>query len=113
MDCLFCKIVEKKIKSDILYEDKECIAFSDINPQAPVHFLVIPKKHIPTTLAVREEDKNLVGHMVMVAAKIAGDKKIDISGFRLVLNCNPDSGQVIYHIHMHVLGGRKMGWPPG
>ena len=113
MDCLFCKIIDKKIKSDIIHDDKECIAFNDINPQAPVHFLVVSKKHIPTVLDIKEEDKKLIGHMVSVANKICKDKKIDLRGFRLVFNCNPDSGQVIYHIHMHVLGGRKMNWPPG
>ena len=113
MECLFCKIVDKKVKTTLIYEDTECIAFNDINPQAPVHFLIVPKKHISTALDVKDEDKKLIGHMLLTANKIVKEKKIDLRGFRLVLNCNPDSGQVIYHIHMHVLGGRKMNWPPG
>ncbi|MFH1287186.1 MAG: histidine triad nucleotide-binding protein [bacterium] len=113
MDCLFCKIINKEIKSDIIHEDKECIAFNDINPQAPVHFLIIPKKHISTILDIKEEDNKLIGHLFSIANKLAKEKKVDLRGFRLIMNCNPDSGQVIYHIHLHVLGGRKMNWPPG
>lgn len=112
-DCIFCKIVDKKIPARIVYEDEHAIAFEDINPQAPVHTLVIPKKHIPTLLDIKEEDNNLVGHMLKVANKIAKDKGIAERGFRVVTNCNPESGQTVYHIHLHILGGRQMHWPPG
>jgi histidine triad (HIT) family protein len=112
-DCIFCKIAEKKIPAKIVYEDTEAVAFEDINPQAPVHTLVIPKKHIPTLLDLKEEDNNLIGHLIKVANKIAVDKGIAERGFRLVTNCNPESGQTVYHIHLHILGGRRMNWPPG
>lgn len=112
-DCIFCKIVEKKIPARIVYEDEHALAFEDINPQAPVHTLVIPKKHIPTLLDIKEEDNNLIGHLVKVANKIANDKGIAERGFRIVTNCNPESGQTVYHIHLHILGGRQMHWPPG
>lgn len=112
-DCIFCKIAEKKIPAKIVYEDTEAIAFEDINPQAPVHTLVIPKKHIPTLLDLREEDNNLIGHLIKVANKVATDKGIAERGFRIVTNCNPESGQTVYHIHLHILGGRRMNWPPG
>ncbi len=112
-DCIFCKIVEKKIPAKIIYEDEYALAFEDINPQAPVHTLIIPKKHIPTLLDIKEEDNNLVGHLLKVANKIANDKGIAERGFRIVTNCNPESGQTVYHIHLHILGGRQMHWPPG
>ncbi|HCL81330.1 MAG TPA: histidine triad nucleotide-binding protein [Nitrospiraceae bacterium] len=112
-DCIFCKIIEKKIPAKIIYEDEHALAFEDLNPQAPVHALVIPKKHIPTTLDIKEEDNNLIGHLIKVANKIASDKGIAERGFRIVTNCNPESGQTVYHIHLHVLGGRPMHWPPG
>lgn len=112
-DCIFCKIIDKKIPARIIYEDEHAIAFEDINPQAPVHTLVIPRKHIPTLLDIKEEDNNLIGHLVKVANKIANDKGIAEKGFRVVTNCNPESGQTVYHIHLHILGGRQMYWPPG
>lgn len=112
-DCLFCKIIEKTIPAKIVYEDEQALAFEDINPQAPVHILVIPKKHIPTILELEEEDNNRLGHVFKVANKIARDKGIADRGFRLVTNCNPESGQTVYHIHFHLLGGRPMHWPPG
>lgn len=112
-DCVFCRIIEKKMPSKIVYEDELSLVFEDINPQAPVHMLVIPKKHIPTLLALKEEDDHLVGHLLKVANKIARDKGISERGFRVVTNCNPESGQTVYHIHLHVLGGRYMHWPPG
>lgn len=113
MDCIFCKIVDKKIPAKIIYEDDLAIAFEDINPKAPVHVLVIPKKHISTSLDINESDNDLVGHMFQVANKIAKDKGIAERGFRLVMNCNKDSGQTVFHIHLHLLGGRHMTWPPG
>lgn len=113
MRCIFCEIVEKKKPARILYEDEDVIAFDDINPQAPVHVLVIPKKHIPTTLHIQEVDSYLIAHIFKIANEIARDKKIDERGFRLVMNCNLEAGQTVYHLHMHLLGGRLMHWPPG
>lgn len=112
-DCLFCKIVEKKIPARIVYEDEQALAFEDINPQAPVHILVIPKKHIPHVLGAESSDNALMGHLLQVVAHIARDRGIADRGFRMVANTNPDSGQEVYHIHFHVLGGRPMHWPPG
>ncbi len=113
MSCIFCKIIERKLPAKIIYEDEHVIAFEDINPQAPVHALIIPKKHIPTILDLKEEDSNLVAHVLNIANKIANDEGIAQRGFRVVTNCNPESGQSVYHIHFHVLGGRHMHWPPG
>ena len=112
MDCLFCKIVEGKIPANIIYEDEQVIAFNDINPQAPVHFLVIPKRHIASICDMTEDDRALVGHMVFVGQKVAAEQGCD-NGFRTVFNCNTDGGQTVYHIHLHVLGKRQMTWPPG
>lgn len=111
MDCLFCKIINKEINSNIVYEDPGVIAFTDVNPKAPVHILIIPKKHIATPLDIKDE--TLIGRLYAVANKIAIDKNIAQSGFRLVMNCNKDAGQSVFHIHLHLLGGRIMGWPPG
>ena len=99
--------------SKIVYEDEIALAFEDIHPQAPVHTLVIPKKHIATVLDLKEEDAHLMGHLVKIANKIAIEKGIAERGYRLVTNCNPESGQEVYHIHLHLLGGRPMHWPPG
>ncbi len=112
-DCLFCKISLKKIPSRIVYEDESVLAFEDINPQAPVHVLVIPKKHIPTALELTEDDNALIGHLFQTANRIAKEKGIENRGFRLVMNTNSESGQSVYHIHLHLLGGRLMHWPPG
>jgi histidine triad (HIT) family protein len=112
-DCIFCRIIDKKIPAKTVYEDEIAFAFEDINPQAPVHILVIPKKHIPTVLDLNGGDHDLVGHLFAVANKIARDKGIAERGFRIVTNCNPESGQTVYHIHFHLLGGRHMHWPPG
>ena len=108
MDCLFCKIIAGEIPSDILYRDDEVIAFRDINPQAPVHLLIVPRKHIPTLLHLTEADGPLISHMVMVANKLAGDEGVAESGYRLVVNCGPEGGQLVYHLHMHLLGGRAL-----
>jgi len=113
MGCVFCDIADKKIPAKIIYEDELTIAFEDINPQAPVHALVIPKKHISTSLDLKKEDNGIIGHMFHIANKIANDKGIAERGFRLVMNCNPESGQTVFHIHLHILGGRHMHWPPG
>ena len=113
MACIFCEIVEKKRPAKLIYEDEFAVAFEDINPQAPVHALVVPKKHIPTSLDIDEGDKALIGHLFRIANRIAEDKGVAGRGFRLVMNCNEESGQTVYHIHLHILGGRAMRWPPG
>jgi len=113
MDCIFCRIARKEIPSTIVYEDEHAIAFEDVNPQAPVHVLVVPRKHIPTNLDLTEDDSNLVGHLFLVANKVAQQKGIAERGFRLLMNCNREAGQTVFHIHLHLLGGRVMGWPPG
>ena len=110
---MFTKIVNREIPADIIYEDDEIIAFKDINPQAPVHFLVVPKKEISTLNDIKEADPLLVGKMFCVVKKIAKDLDIDKSGYRTVFNCNDDAGQTVLHIHLHVLAGRVMVWPPG
>ncbi len=112
-DCLFCKISSKKIPAKLIYEDNEAVAFEDINPQAPVHVLITPKKHISTALDITDEDNALIGHLFRVAAKVAAEKGIADRGFRLVMNTNSDAGQTVFHIHLHLLGGRQMHWPPG
>jgi histidine triad (HIT) family protein len=113
MDCLFCKIAAKQIPSTVVYEDDRVLAFNDINPQAPVHVLIIPKQHIAVHAETSEETAPLIGHMNLVAAKIAAEKGIAESGYRAVFNCNRHGGQEVYHIHLHLLGGRQMHWPPG
>lgn len=112
MDCLFCKIVEGKIPARKIYEDDDVIAFHDINPQAPVHFLVIPRKHIATLNDMTEADRQLVGHMNYVGQKLALELGCE-QGFRAVFNCKEFGSQSVYHIHLHLLGQRQMGWPPG
>jgi len=112
-ECIFCKIISKKIPAKIIYEDESVMAFEDTNPQAPVHALVIPKKHISTTLDIKDEDNALIGHLFQTAGKIATGKGIAERGFRLVVNTNPEAGQTVYHVHIHILGGRHMHWPPG
>lgn len=113
MDCLFCKLVAKEIHATILFEDDDVIAFEDIMPQAPVHFLVIPKKHISTLNDIENADSAIIGKLPIIASKIAKEKNVDQSGYRVVMNCNEDGGQTVYHIHMHVLAGKQMTWPPG
>jgi histidine triad (HIT) family protein len=113
LDCLFCKIIKGEIPSKKAYEDENVYAFHDINPQAPTHILIIPKKHIATNLDITESDKDIIGQLYLVANKLAKDAKIAEPGFRVVMNCNKDAGQAVYHIHLHLLGGRKMSWPPG
>jgi histidine triad (HIT) family protein len=112
-DCLFCRIVSKKVPAKIIYEDERVLAFDDINPQAPVHILVIPKKHISTTLDIEDGDNALIGHLFQTAGEVAKGKGIAKRGFRLVVNTNPEAGQTVYHVHIHILGGRHMHWPPG
>jgi histidine triad (HIT) family protein len=112
-DCLFCKMVSGEIKPDIVFEDDEVLAFRDVNPQAPMHVLVIPKTHISTVNDLTPEHAGLVGRMYLAAQKIAADEGVAEPGYRLVMNCNSEAGQSVYHIHLHVLGGRPMAWPPG
>jgi histidine triad (HIT) family protein len=112
-DTLFEKIVAREIPADIVYEDDELLAFRDIQPQAPVHVLIIPKKRIPTLNDLEADHAQLVGKMVLAAAKIAKEEGISEDGYRLNLNCNEQGGQSVYHIHLHLLGGRQMQWPPG
>lgn len=111
-NCLFCNIIKGEIPSNLIYEDEEVIAFEDINPQAPVHFLVIPKEHIQSAAYIDENNKNLMGHILFVVSKIAKEKGLE-EGYRIVNNCGIDGGQTVEHIHFHVLGKRKMLWPPG
>lgn len=113
MDCLFCKLVNGDIPANILFQDDDVIAFEDIAPQAPTHFLVIPKRHISTLNDLSLEDAALVGKLPIVAAQIAKEQGLADDGYRVVMNCNEMGGQTVYHIHMHVLGGRNMTWPPG
>merc|ERR1711973_640641 len=109
---IFGKIIRKEIPSDILYEDEKCLAFRDINPKAPVHYLVIPKKPIPQLSKAEDSDEQLLGHLLLVARKVAAEQKLD-DGFRVVINDGKNGGQEVFHIHLHVMGGRQMAWPPG
>lgn len=111
-ETIFTKIINREIPADIIYEDEMSLAFKDINPQAPVHFLVIPKKPIATINDIEEADRVIVGHLYMVAAKLAKEQGYAEDGYRAVMNCNSHGGQTVYHIHLHVLAGKPMGWPP-
>ena len=108
MDCVFCKIVAGEIPSDILYQDDEVIAFRDINPQAPVHLLIIPKAHIPSLTELTESQSPLMGHMVNVANQLAEKEGVSESGYRVVVNCGKQGGQLVAHLHLHLLGGREL-----
>lgn len=112
-ECLFCKIVERRIPSTLVHEDEQVIAFRDINPQAPAHLLIVPKRHIGTLNDLQSGDADLLGHMVLTAQRLALQEGVAESGFRLAMNCNREGGQTVYHIHLHLLGGRAMQWPPG
>ena len=112
-DCLFCRIIRKEIPASIVYEDDHVLAFNDINPQAPLHALVIPKRHIDSLNALSPEDDALVGEVIRRAAAIARDKGYADRGFRTVLNTNAEAGQTVFHIHLHLLAGRGLTWPPG
>ncbi len=113
MDCLFCKIATGEIPAAVVYEDNELMAFRDSRPQAPTHLLVIPKQHIATINDAKEEDALLLGAMILRAQKLAKAESLSEQGYRLVFNINSGGGQEVYHIHLHVLGGRQMTWPPG
>lgn len=112
-DCLFCRIIEKKIPSRIEFEDDQILAIQDVNPQAPIHILLVSKKHIGRIADLTEEDIPVVGGLVYRARKIAEAKKASDKGFRLVFNSGPEGGQTVFHIHLHLLAGRSMHWPPG
>lgn len=112
-DCLFCKILDGDIPADIVFESETAIAFRDINPRAPTHVLVIPRKHIATLNDITAEDETIVGSLYSAAREIAAEEGIADDGYRAVMNCNAAAGQTVFHIHLHVLGGRDMGWPPG
>lgn len=109
---IFDKIINREIDADIVYEDDLALAFKDINPQAPVHILIIPKKQIATINDIEEDDRELVGHLFVVASRLAVQHGFAKDGYRTVMNCNSDGGQSVYHIHLHVLAGQTMGWPP-
>lgn len=113
MSCLFCRIVAGEIPAKKVYEDDDVVAFDDINPQAPMHVLVVPKQHVATLNDLGADHDRLVGAMVRRAATIAADRGYDGRGYRTVFNCNADAGQTVFHIHLHVLGGRALAWPPG
>ena len=110
-NCLFCKIVAGDIKPDVVYEDETVLAFRDINPQAPVHILLIPKQHIQTLNEL--DNTELAGHLIQTAAKLAKAEGLAEDGYRSIINCNPKGGQEVYHLHLHLLAGRQMTWPPG
>ena len=111
-DCLFCKIVAGGIPAKRVYEDELCVCFADINPQAPTHLLIVPRQHIASQAHAEEEHAPLLGHLVAKAAEIAREQGL-ASGYRVVINTGPDGGQTVDHLHVHLLGGRHMGWPPG
>lgn len=113
MDCLFCKIINREIPADIVYEDDEVLAFNDINPQAPTHVLIIPKQHIATLNDIEEHHLATVGRLQYTAARLAKEYGFAEDGYRVVMNCNEDGGQTVYHIHMHLMGGRRFTWPAG
>ena len=112
-DCLFCRIIKREIPASIVYEDDRVLAFNDINPQAPTHVLVVPKRHIASLNDVTADDDQIVGELSRRAAAIATERGISAGGYRTVFNTNLDAGQTVFHIHLHLLGGRVMHWPPG
>lgn len=112
-DCVFCKIVQGEIPAEVVYEDDYVMAFQDIHPVAPVHLVLIPKKHIPTFFDIKEDDEVYLGRLQRVAARVAAEQGLAEKGFRLVSNCKEDAGQLVFHIHYHLIGGRLLQWPPG
>ncbi|MFT6520014.1 MAG: histidine triad (HIT) family protein [Candidatus Azotimanducaceae bacterium] len=107
-DCLFCKITNKDIPADIVFEDEFVIAFRDISPQAPAHLLIVPRRHITTLNDVATDDQALLGHMILTASRLAEQEMLSAPGYRLIMNCNQDGGQTVFHIHLHLLGGRQL-----
>jgi histidine triad (HIT) family protein len=112
-DCLFCRIANRDLPASIVYEDERVVAFNDINPQAPTHVLVIPKRHIDSLNEIGVDEDRLIGELVRRAAAIARERGLAPGGFRVLFNTNRDAGQTVFHIHLHLLGGRSMAWPPG
>jgi histidine triad (HIT) family protein len=112
-DCIFCKIASGEIAGDIVYETDDVLAFRDLHPQAPTHVLVIPRHHIATINDLQADDAELVGKMFLAAKQVAAEEDISEFGYRTIMNCNAGAGQSVFHIHLHVLGGRQMNWPPG
>lgn len=110
-DCLFCRIVRGEIPAKLVAQNEHCVAFRDIDPRAPVHVLIVPREHVPTLSDLREP--GIVGEMALLAAQIAKQEGVAASGYRTVMNTNADAGQTVFHLHMHLLGGRSLGWPPG
>ena len=113
MDCLFCKIINGDIPADIVYQDDDVLGFKDVNPQAPQHILFIPKKHIATANDIDPEDAELIGKLYLAAQQVAKENNFAEQGYRLVMNCNEGAGQTVFHIHLHVMAGRALSWPPG
>lgn len=112
-DCLFCKIISGEVDTDFVYSDDQVVVFEDINPQAPVHLLIVPKTHIEDLNHLEKSDGDLISHIYQIAKKLAAEYDIAESGYRIVSNCGDDGGQTVYHIHFHLLGGRVLQWPPG
>ena len=112
-ECLFCKIVLGDVSADIVHEDDQVLAFRDINPRAPIHILIIPKQHLESLASVADENRDLMGHMMLSTKKIATDEGLSQSGYRTVINIGADGGQTVNHLHLHLLGGRALRWPPG
>ncbi len=112
-DTIFGKIIAKEIPADVVYEDEQALAFRDIDPQAPTHILIVPKKPVATLNDLKPEDAELMSRLFLVAKQVAADQGVAESGYRIVMNCNKDGGQDVFHLHLHLLAGRQMGWPPG
>jgi histidine triad (HIT) family protein len=113
MDCLFCRIVTGEIPADVVYSDDRCLAFRDLNPQSPIHLLVIPRDHLESLDEATQKDEALLGHLLRVAARVANEQGLSESGYRTVINTGAGAGQSVFHLHVHVLGGRQLNWPPG
>tara|TARA_Y100000996_G_C22513023_1_gene639232 strand:+ start:110 stop:454 length:345 start_codon:yes stop_codon:yes gene_type:complete len=112
-NCLFCKIVNKQISADIVFSNKSVISFRDINPIAPNHVLIIPKIHISTLNDIRSDHKNILGEIMLAAKEVAASEGLSDEGYRTIFNCNKNAGQTVFHIHLHLIGGRRLSWPPG
>lgn len=112
-DCLFCRIIDRQIPSAMVYENEDVLGFKDVNPQAPVHILFVPKKHIPGVHAINSSNQDSIQRLVLAATSVAREHGVEASGYRLVINCRKEGGQTVDHLHLHLLGGRKMNWPPG
>jgi len=110
-DCLFCKIINREVSADVVYEDENFLAFEDINPKAPLHLLIIPKKHIPSVNYIEPEDQDLIGRLFLVAPQIAKEQGVFDKGYRLIINVGRDAGQAVDHLHLHLLGGKTLPWP--